>query len=121
MATFHRIATSHWESGGKRATVVEILDAKLWGLAITQELVHELALLLEQAEPKDVLLDLSRVEFISSAALNRLINFQKSVKQAHGCLKLCGLRPEIEEIFLATRFNQLFDIYPTPADALNTF
>jgi anti-anti-sigma factor len=121
MSDYHRVATSLWESGEKRVTVVEILDGRLWGPTLLQELVQELAVLLEREPHKDVLLDLARVDYISSAALNRLLNFRKRVQDAGGRFKLCNLRPSVEEVFVTTRFNQILDIHPNKADALAAY
>ena len=88
---------------------------------MVQELANELLRVLEQSEKKDVLLNLGRVEFIASAALNRLINFQKRVHAAGGKLKLCSLRPAVESVFAATRLNQVFDIQRTEAEALASY
>ena len=121
MGDFRRIEVSHWESGKKRISVVEVLDEKLAGPTMVQELATELLRMLEQSEKKDVLLNLGRVEFIASAALNRLINFQKRVHSDGGKLKLCSLRPSIETIFATTRLNQVFDIQRTEAEALASY
>jgi anti-sigma B factor antagonist len=121
MSGFHRIAVSAWEFDGKHVAVVEILDDKLWGLTVMHDLMHELSSWFEHSQHKDVLLNLGRVEFISSAALNRLVNFQKRVQDAGGHCKLCCLRPGIEEIFVTTRFNQLFDIRRSEAEALAAY
>jgi anti-sigma B factor antagonist len=121
MSAYVRIKVSPWEEGEKQVAIVELLDRKLWGPTLMQELVQELMSLLDEGEHKDILLDLSRVDFISSAALNRMINFQKRVEGAGGKLKLCGLRPSIEEIFITTRFNQLLDIHKTQDAALAAY
>ena len=70
MVEFHRIAVSEWESDDKRVAVVEILDERLYAPGQLQDLARELTSLLEDGERKDVLLDLARVDYISSAALN---------------------------------------------------
>jgi anti-sigma B factor antagonist len=108
-------------SGTTCVAVVGFRDEKLSGPTLMQELAEDLASLLENLEQKNVLLDLSHVEFISSAALNRLINFQKRVHDAGGKLKLCGLRPAIESVFAATRLNQLFDLCKTEVEAVSHF
>jgi hypothetical protein len=68
-----------------------------------------------------MLLDFGNVEFLSSAALNKLIILDKKVKQFKGRLKLCNLRPEIQEVFVITRLNQLFEIKDTVENALASF
>jgi anti-anti-sigma factor len=118
MGEFRRIEASQRSSGKTGVVVVEVLDQKLSGAAQTQELAEDLSLLLENFEQRNVLLNLARVEFISSAVLNRLINFQKRVRDAGGKLKLCGLRTSIESVFAATRLNQVFDLCSNEDEAL---
>lgn len=99
-------------------TVVRFLDRKLLDAANIQELGDELFGLVERDKRKRLLLNFSNVEFLSSAALNKLIILDKKVKTNNGKLKLCNLRPEILEVFAITRLNQLFDIADDEADAL---
>ncbi|MCH5376173.1 MAG: STAS domain-containing protein [Planctomycetes bacterium] len=53
--------------------------------------------------------------------MNKLIMLDKKVKQHAGQLKLCNLRPEIQEVFVITRLNQLFEIKDTVDVALKAF
>jgi anti-anti-sigma factor len=121
MEKLRRIAVSQRALGETGVIVVELLDPKLSGPTLTQELAEDLLSLLEKGKPTNVLLNLVQVEFISSAALNRLINFQKRVQDSGGKLKLCGLRPSIESVFAATRLNQVFDLCKNEDDALAHF
>jgi anti-sigma B factor antagonist len=121
MRGFRRIEVSQHASGQTGVAVVDFLDEKLSGPILMQELADDLTRMLEEIEHKNVLLNLSRVEFISSAALNRLINFQKRVHDAGGQMKLCGLRPSIESVFAATRLNQVFDLCTSEEEALSHY
>jgi anti-anti-sigma regulatory factor len=53
--------------------------------------------------------------------LNKLIILDKKVKAKSGQLKLCDLMPEIREVFVITRLNQLFVIEETKDEALAAF
>ena len=68
-----------------------------------------------------LLLNFSSVDFLSSAALGKLITLDKKVKAHGGVLKLSNIRPEIYEVFTITRLNRLFDIKDDEADALAAF
>jgi anti-sigma B factor antagonist len=102
-------------------TVVRFLDRKILDAANIQELGEELFALVEQESRKSLLLNFSSVEFLSSAALNKLIVLDKKVKAAGGVLKFCELKPEIYDVFVITRLNQLFDIKQSESDALAAF
>ena len=76
---------------------------------------------MEQEKRKNLLLNFSSVEFLSSAALGKLITLDKKVKANGGRLKLSNIRPEIYEVFAITKLNKLFDIKDDEADALAAF
>jgi anti-sigma B factor antagonist len=50
-----------------------------------------------------------------------LIILDKKVNAKTGQLKLCNLMPEIREVFVITRLNQLFDIEDSKDHALAAF
>lgn len=102
-------------------TVVRFVDRKILDTANIQELGNELFELVESDNRQRLLLDFSGVEFLSSAALNKLILLERSVKKRGGQLKLCCLRPEIQEVFEITRLNQMFDVFDGQSDALAAF
>jgi anti-sigma B factor antagonist len=102
-------------------TVISFLDQKILDAASIQELGEELFNLVETEGHRNLLLDFSNVEFLSSAALNKLIILDKKVKAKAGRLKLCNLLPEIREVFVITRLNQLFQIENSRETALAGF
>ncbi len=102
-------------------SVVRFVDRKILDEANIQELGQELFHLIEDERRKSLLLNFSSVEFLSSAALGKLITLDKKVKAAGGKLKLSNIRPEIYEVFAITKLNKLFDIKDDEADALASF
>jgi anti-sigma B factor antagonist len=66
-------------------------------------------------------LNFSSVDFLSSAALGKLITLEKRVRANNGVLKFSNIRPEIYEVFTITKLNRLFDIKDDEADALAAF
>lgn len=99
-------------------TVVRFLDRKILDAAKIQEMGEELFSLVGQEDRKKMLLNFANVEFLSSAALNKLIILEKKVKADEGRLVFTDLRPEIHEVFVITRLTQLFEIKETEADGL---
>lgn len=102
-------------------TVVHFRDQKIIEDLGIQELGQELFHLVEADNRKKLVLNFSSVDFLSSAALGKLITLDKKVKARDGVLKLCNIRPEIYEVFAITRLNRLFDIKDDEADALAAF
>lgn len=105
---------------GDLATV-RFSDKKIVDSGNIEEMGEEMFSLVEKDHLKHVLLNFDGVEFLSSAALNKLILMDKKVKQVGGVLRLCNLRAEIMEVFTITRLNRVFDIRKTEADALKAF
>jgi anti-sigma B factor antagonist len=67
-----------------------------------------------------IVLDLSNLEFITSALMARLIVLNKHVRGVKGRLVLCGLSPLVLEVFCRTRLETLFEVLDTVPDALDT-
>jgi anti-anti-sigma factor len=104
------------ESG--EVTVVTFADSKIIDEGEIQELGQELYSLVEREGRKKIVLNFSNVEFLSSAALGKLIGFDRRVKQNSAELVLSNIRPEIYEVFAITKLTKLFEIKDDEADAL---
>lgn len=102
-------------------TVVRFRDNKIIEDINIQELGQELFHLIEAQNRKKLLLNFASVDFLSSAALGKLITLDKKVKATGGQLKLSNIRPEIYEVFAITKLNRLFDIKDDEVDALAAF
>jgi len=102
-------------------TVVRFRHHKILDDIDIQELGQELFRLVERDGRLRLLLDFSAVDFLSSAALGKLITLDKKVKAHGGTLKLSNIRPEIYEVFAITNLNRLFDIRKDEAEALAAF
>ncbi len=102
-------------------TVVRFADGKILDASNIEELGAQLFQLVEVERRQKLLLNFECVEFLSSAALNKLIILDKKTKGISGKLKLCGLKPEILEVFVITRLNQLFEIAEDEESAVGAF
>jgi anti-sigma B factor antagonist len=117
MAQYRRLMVS--EVGD--VTVVRFVDRKILDELNIQELGQEMFQLVEEDKKARLLLNFQQVEFLSSAALGKLITLDKKVKAQGGKMKLSNIRPEIYEVFAITKLNKLFDIKEDEADALAAF
>ncbi len=100
-------------------SIVNFVDKKILDEANIQQLGEELFSLVDG--PRKILLNFSNVEYLSSAALGKLITMQKMVKDAAGRLRLCRIHPQIYEVFKITKLNKLFDIHADEQAALDGF
>ncbi len=65
-----------------------------------------------------VLLQLSGLEYISSAGLRSLLVLAKRLKEREGELLCCALQKPVEEVFRISGFHSLFKVYATEEEAL---
>lgn len=65
-----------------------------------------------------LVLDLSGVSYISSIGLRALMVAIKQVKPRGGRMPLAALGPLVLEVFKISRFDLLFEIFPSVAEAL---
>ncbi|HXJ82465.1 MAG TPA: STAS domain-containing protein [Candidatus Methylomirabilis sp.] len=65
-----------------------------------------------------LVLDLSGVDYISSAGLRVLMLARKQAKAQAGTLVVAGLGPVVKEIFEISRFTVVFEIFATVREAL---
>ena len=99
-------------------SVVRFKDQKIIDPEAIQELGQELFDLVERDDRKKLVLNFGNVEFLSSAALGKLITFEKKAKRSDAELILTNISPEIFQVFAITNLDKLFDIKDTEADAL---
>jgi anti-sigma B factor antagonist len=89
-------------------TVVNFTDKKILEEATIHAIGDELFGLADQLGPRKMLLNFSNVEYLSSAALGKLIVLNKKVCNVGGQLALCNIDPQIYEVFEITKLNKLF-------------
>jgi len=68
--------------------------------------------------PPRLALDMSGLNYISSAGLRVLLVLAKRVQQANGKAVLFGLAPNVREVFAVSGFDTIFSIEPDPASAI---
>lgn len=99
-------------------TVAKFVDKKILDEGNIQIIGNQLFSLVEEEARQKIILDFSNVEYLSSAALGKLITMDKKVKAAKGKLRLCSVRPDIYEVFAITKLNKLFDMRENKEKAL---
>ena len=100
---------------------VEFTSRKILDEANIADIGNTLKALIEEKDNPKLLLDFSTVDHLSSAALGMLINANNSIKQRNGQLRLTNIKPQIYEVFVITKLNKLFRIYPSREEALASF
>ena len=81
--------------------------------------LNESILALVRGEPEGQwVLDLARLSYMGSAALGLMVNLRQQIKQSGGTLVLCGLSPQLLQIFKTCCMERLFKIVKSRADAI---
>jgi anti-sigma B factor antagonist len=108
---------------GKKGTIFMVLftEKKILDDTMLDEIRSEMTQLLGKASGPDVLLDFSNIEFMSSAMLGLLGQLHRKISTGKGRLKMCGIRPEILQVFKLTSLDKLFSIHKDAPTALATF
>lgn len=102
-------------------TVVHFRENRITDDLGIQELGQELFSLVDSAQRTKLLLNYANVQFLSSGALGKLRALENRVTRKGGTIKLCSINPNIFEVFKITRFDTIFEIYKSEADALASF
>jgi anti-sigma B factor antagonist len=102
-------------------TVVAFTDRKILDEQNIQNIGEQLYSLVDDAGRKKIVLNFGKVEYLSSAALGKLITLNKKLQAAGGRLALCNIDAQIYEVFEITGLKKVFSIYDDEQDALQSF
>lgn len=90
---------------------VVLLDGDI-DIAVAAELVTALETALE-TQPSNVLVDLNRVTFMDSTALNALVRGHKRAHAVGGTFRLVGRNTRVEKLLRITQLDGVLPMYDT--------
>ena len=99
-------------------TVVNFTDKKILDEQNNQVIGEQLFSLVDEDGRRKILLNFGNVEYLSSAALGKLITLNKKLQAAGGKLILCNIDPQIYEVFEITKLDRFFKIVKEEQAAL---
>lgn len=70
---------------------------------------------------KNMVLDFSRVNYLSSAGMRLLLSLTKKLKAEGGALHCCSVGEEVMEIIKMAGFERIIHIFPTEQEAIQGF
>src|SRR5258707_3662752 len=85
------------------------------GEAFRADLAPHLEACVRDGEP--LVLDLSGLEYVSSAGLRCLMLAAKEAGARKGRVMVAAMQPVVAEIFHISRFNMVFEVFPTLREA----
>ena len=102
-------------------TVVHFLDKRILDEPTIQAIAEQLFSIVDQEGKRKLLLHFGGVEYMSSAALGKLINLHKKLHTAKGQLAMCDVIAQIFEVFAITKLDKIFKIFPDEDAAMASF
>ncbi len=97
------------------ATVLKLKERKL-DTTVSAELKGEF-LILCTPELKELVVDLSDVEFCDSSGLSALLIAERKMRENGGVVKLAGLHKKVLSLIQISHLDRAFQIYDTVAKA----
>lgn len=91
---------------------IDSMNASELGQALTSE---------AEAGNIRMVLDLNRVEYMSSAGLRELVNGLKRAKRASGDLRIAQPSDRVREVLEMAGLDTIFHIYTTQAEAIDSY
>ena len=74
-----------------------------------------------QGDIKQIVLNLDKLDYVSSAGLRIILRTSKLLQGGRGELKICHANGVVKEVLETSGFNSLLKIYDTEKDAVNAF
>ncbi len=101
--------------------VVNFQDASILDTAQVEAIGDDLYDLVDNRGRKKIVLDFTKVQFLSSSALGVLITLRKKAAAIKGEIVICGIRKELMKVFEITNLTKMFTFAPNEEQALAHF
>jgi anti-anti-sigma factor len=120
MSSEHR---THWlereDVGG--VTVVRLRPPRVVDDDTTRAVFDPVYSLVDAVARNNLVLNLGATDYLPSLGLGKLVLLNRKVQAAGGRLALCQVSPAVEESLDSTHLKQLFNIYATEQEAVQSF
>lgn len=101
-------------------TVVELVDRKILDEVNISQIGQQFKALVAESDQPRFIIDFTNVAYMSSSALGMLITLHKRIREKKGELRLCNIHPNIYEVFVITRLNEILQICQSRPEAMET-
>ncbi len=112
----HIVIQKMWD-----VTIVSFQDARLLEAPQIDSIARAVYRLVDEMDRKKLILDLSKVQFLASAAIGMFTNLQKKSDAIQGSFILVGLKRELMKLFEIMKLTKEFRFAATEAEALGMF
>ena len=91
-------------------THVRFADPRILDKPNIEQIADELFHLVDVLGRRRMRIDFANIEYLSSAALGKLLALQKKLQADGGTLTLCNVSPSIFKVFEVSKLDEFFDI-----------
>ncbi len=102
----------------RKSLVIRFLSNSIKSDAEVREAATIIDASLGNHDKKILVIDLTRVNFMTSSMIGELVKLKKKCDKEKMKLRLAGLSPDVEEIFKITKMNKLFKVYDNADKAI---
>lgn len=102
------------------AEIIKIKESKVYDEIMVNIVSDEINQALDSNDKKFIILDFSKVKYLSSSFLGKIISINKKVKAKEGKLFLAGLNVDIMEVFQITKLEKFFNFQSSVESALDS-
>jgi anti-sigma B factor antagonist len=101
--------------------VVNFVDKKILDEQNIQMIGDDLFRLVDELGRRKILLNFANVQYMSSAALGKLIRLHQRLHSIGGKLVLCGISKDLYDVFVITKLDKMLTIVKDDKIGLNSF
>src|SRR5580704_10813810 len=104
-----------------KAIVIEFRIPSLMDPVQLESIQQQLFQLVDEQDRRLMILDFSKVEFLSSQAIGIVIGLNRRLAALpHSKLLLCGVNAKLTELLKITRLDRVLTVKPTQKEAINS-
>jgi anti-sigma B factor antagonist len=98
--------------------IIDFEDTKILDQDTVMAVEQELAKIAEDFGPSKILIDMNRIELMTSMMIGEFIKFNTRCTEANKQVLFCNLTPQIAELFKITRLDTIMNIDGTRVEAI---
>ena len=101
-------------------TVVKFNDIDRFNALIAEPIKEQLKSFFNKPDTR-LVLNLEGIKFIDSSGFGVFLSIMKTANSSHGQFKMCNIRPEVMELFKLLQLHNIFDLYDTQEECIESF
>lgn len=104
-----------------KVVVVDFLKGELKDEREILKLLEKLGGMIEKRHQVQLLLNMEKLTYISSAGIGALVSLLKKIRRQNGAMKMCRVTDDVHEIFEVMCLTKIFSMLATEEEAVGSF